>query len=338
MADAGISGNGAVWVGLETTYGTAVDPTASGVGVWVPILSENLAYTESKYFTSQIRNSAISSGVEQSFYHVAGDITMEVDVNYMPYFLTASRHSVVKTGAGPYTYVFTPTSIGSTYPGGSGKGLSIAVIRNKQGFLYSGCVVTKWVFTVSNGVLQVTMTIMGLAETVTATNPVDPATAATWIDASLFGAASHSIYVDSAGTAPAFTTADSTFNGYTFTADYNGAAQNRLTPTRSATYISYGEIDASYDTELDFTSRTEYDNMKANTLRSIKMESIKGGANWTAATQGFRIIAYRTAYNTYTVGLSGLGNLLMATVQGRSLGLAGGVPFTFGVKSPLNLT
>lgn len=338
MADADIAGNGAVWVGLEASYGTPVDPTDSGVGVWVPVISENLVYTESKYFTPQIRGSAISSDVEQSYYHVAGDIVMEVDANYMPYFLTASRHTVVETGVSePFEYVFTPSNIGSTYPGGTGKGLSIAIIRNKQGFLYSGCVVSQYAFTTDNGVLRVTMSILGLAEQDTDTQPVDPADAATWLDADLFGASAHSVYVDTSGTTPAFASADHTFNGYTFTANYNGAPQNRLTPDRSATFISYGEIDATYDTELDFTSKDEYDNMKDNTLRAIKFESIKGGVNWAGASEGFRIIAYKTAYNTYEVDLTGMGDLLMARVNGKSLGITGGIPFEFGCKSSTDL-
>src|SRR6266496_1819608 len=117
-----IAGNGAVWIGIETTYGTGVDPTASGVGVWCPIISESLAYTEDKYYSPQIRQSAIVSDVKQSYYHVEGDIVFEVDANYLPYFLYASRHTVVKTGTTPqFIYTATPTNIGSTYPGGSAK-------------------------------------------------------------------------------------------------------------------------------------------------------------------------------------------------------------------------
>lgn len=335
MPNADIAGNGALWVGLETTYGTPVDPTDSGVGVWVPIISETLDYTETKYFSEQIRDSAVTSDVEPSYYHVAGDIVMEVDANYLPYFLYASRHTVTKTGsAAPYSYSAAPTSIGSTYPGGSARGLSIGVVRNNIGFLYSGCVVTQWALTVDNGVLRVTMSIMGLAEQDMSSSTFGES----WIAASLFGASDHSVYVDTAGLTPTFADADLTFNGFTFTANYNGAAQNRLTPARSATYISYGEIEATYDTELDFVDKTEYDNMKNDTLRAIKFESIKGGADWAGATEGFRVICYRTAYNTYQVGLSAIGDLIMARVNGRSLGIAGGVPFRMECLSAASIS
>jgi hypothetical protein len=335
MPGADIAGNGAVWIGLETTYGTPVDPTASGVGIWCPVISESLAYTEDKYFTPQIRASAVVSGVAQSFYHIAGDIVMEVDPIYMPYFMYASRHTITKTGAAdPYTYKAVPTNVGATYPGGSARGLTIVTVRNGLGFMYSGCVVNQFAFTVENGVLRVTLGMLGLAEADTSTNTFTKS----WVDPVLLGASAHTVFVDTASLTPTFATPDLTFNGFTFTANYNGSAQNRLTPSRAATYVAYGETEATYETELDFTSKTEYNNMKANTLRSLKFESRADGTNWTTATRGFRITAYRTAYATYEVGLSGIGDLLMARVTGRSLGISGGNPFDFECKSPTSIT
>lgn len=326
MPNADIAGNGAVWVGLETTYGTPVDPTAAGVGVWCPVISESLAYTETKYYSPQIRQSAIVSDVEQSYYHVEGDIVFEVDPNYLPYFLMASRHTVAYSSG---VYTATPTNIGSTYPGGTAKGLSIYTLRNNVGFLYSGCVVNTWEFTIDNGVLRASLGMLGLAE-------VDPATSSpttTWVDPVLYGADAHTIYVDAAGTSPAFASADSTHNGFTWRANYNGSAQNRIVRNRSATYVAYGEIEATYETELDFVSKTEYDAMKNNTLRSLRLESRNGGTGWADATDGVRITTYRSNYDTYVVGLSGIGDLLMARVTGRQIGIAGGVPFKIECKS-----
>ena len=334
MPNADIAGNGAIWIGLETVYGTPVDPTAAGVGVWCPIISESLAYTESKYYSPQIRQSAIVSDVEQSYYHVEGDIVVEVDPNYLPYFLYASRHTVVKSGAGPYSYAATPTNVGSTYPGGSAKGLSIYVLRNNVGYLYSGCVVSQWAFTIDTGVLRATLSMLGLAEV----DPTSNAPTTSWVDPNLYGAAAHTIFVDAAGVSPAFASADSTFNGFTWTINYNGAAQNRITPDRSATYVSYGETEATYETELDFVSKTEYNAMKNNTLRSLRLASLHGGADLASATDGVQLTTYRSNYDTYEVGLSGIGDLLMARVTGRQIGIAGGVPFKIECKSAVNIT
>src|SRR5882724_7599034 len=75
---AGLGGLNSVYIDLESVYGTYQSPVAA-TGVWVPILDENLKYTETKYYSPQIREQTIASDVKQSFYHVEGDIHMEVD-------------------------------------------------------------------------------------------------------------------------------------------------------------------------------------------------------------------------------------------------------------------
>src|SRR5215831_18493032 len=111
MADADIGAAGKVFVGIETAYGTPSDPAAGGIGIWVPIISESVAYTEpDRYYSEQIRQEAVHSDVKQSYYHVEGDIVMEVDAKYLPYFLYGSRTTVTKTGASPpYTYSCVPS-------------------------------------------------------------------------------------------------------------------------------------------------------------------------------------------------------------------------------------
>ena len=218
MPDADIGAAGAVYVGIETTYGTPNDPAAGGTGTWVPILNESLVYTEpNRYYSEQIRQEAIHSDVKQSYYHVEGDIQIEVDAHFLPYFLTASRHTVVKTGAGPYLYSVTPSKKGSTYPGGTAKGISIGIIRNGVGFLYVGCVVPQFAFTLEDGIAKCTLSILGLKEQ----NFVVASATPTWIVPSLFGADAHGIYVDASGLTPAFATLDATFNGYTQTINHN---------------------------------------------------------------------------------------------------------------------
>lgn len=338
MADADIGAHGAVWVGIETAYGTPSDPSAAGVGVWVPVLSEALAYTEpDRYYSEQIRQQTMHSDVKQSYYHVEGDIVMEVDAHYLPYFLYASRHTVTKTGAGPYTYTAIPGGQGTTYPGGTAKGVSIATLRDNVGFLYSGNVVNQYAFTIENGVLRVTMSMLGLAEQVPA-----GALSPSWVAPSLFGADAHAVYVDAAGTAPAFGAGfDSTFNGYTVTINHNAEPQNRITRARSASYVKYGITEVSYDTELDFTDRTEYDNFVNLTKRAIRFESIIPGGvggTWAGATEGFRITLYNTVYNTYEVGLSGMADIVMARVNGRGIAITGGSGYKIECISTVNIT
>jgi hypothetical protein len=336
---AGLGGGGAVFVALETVMGTYVDPTAgAATGVWVPIISEELNYTETKYYSPQIRQQTIVSDVQQSYYHVEGNITMEVDVNYLPYFLYASRHLITKSGTAPaLNYKFGPGSQGSASGAASGpnaRTMSICVERNGVGFGYAGCVVNNWEFTVDNGVLRCTMGILGTSET-----DLSGLGTPTWLQPSLFGAAAHSIYLDASGTAPAFADPFAVnFNGFTFHSDFNGSAQNRIQPQRSASYIAFGETNSTYDTELDFIDKADYNNMKNNVTRAIRFESLKGGSTFAAATEAFRITIRRTSFESYVVGLAGMGDLIMARVTGRNIGLVGADAYTLECKSPLDIT
>lgn len=337
MPDADIGAHGALWVGIEPTYGTASDPSAAGVGVWVPVLSETLMYNEpDRYYSEQIRQQTMHSDVKQSYYHVEGDIVMEVDARYLPYFLYASRHTVTKTGTGPYLYSAVPSGQGTTYPGGSAKGLSIAISRDNVGFLYSGCVVNQFAFTLENGIARVTMSMLGLAQQ-------DPAGALspTFAAPALFGADSGAVYVDASSTTPTFASFDTTFNGYTLTINHNAEPQNRITRARSASYIKYGITEVSYDTELDFVSKTEYNNFESAAFRAVRFEHINPGGvagTWGAATDAFRITLYKTVYNTYETSLSGMADLVMARVNGRAINITGGSGYKIECLSPVNIT
>lgn len=327
---AGLGGGGKVGIAFETVMGTYVPPT-----IFVPVLSESLAYTEEKYYSEQIRQQTIVSDVKQGYYHTEGDIVMEVDPTNLPYWLYASRHTAVKTGTTPAVYTFTPSSAGaaSTATGTTApKTLSITIVRNNVVFGYTGCVVGGWEFSIEDAVLRVTMSVFGLAEaSQTAPSP-------TWPAPDLLGADAHHVYLAAAGASPTFTTADINFNGYTFRANYNPEAQNRIVSTRSASYISYGITEAEIESELDFIDRTDYDNFVGNTQRAIKLESVNGGSTFAAATSGVQIQANRVSYDAYTIGLEGMGDLIMAGFTGRCVGIAGGSAYQIVVKSPAAIT
>lgn len=334
---AGLGGGGWLNVVLETAMGTYLPPTTVG-SVWVPIISESLHYVEDKYYSEQIRQQTIDSDVSPSYYHIEGDIVIEVDMNYMPYFLHCSRHSITKTGAvAPFQYDYVPSQAGSASTAASGavaRTASMTVLRNGVGFGYSGCVVNTWEFTIENGVLRASMGILGLSE-----QQPGALGSPAWIDPALFGADTHSIYVAAAGAAPTFGAAAIDFNGYTANINYNGAAQNRIVPNRAATYISFGKTEMTYNTELDFVSRTEYDNFKASSLRAVRLESLRAGAvSFAAAAQAFRLDVNRSAYDTYDIGLGGIGDLIMAGVTARALAVAGGAPYRISVKTPVDIT
>lgn len=327
---AGLGGGGKVGIAFETTMGTYVAPS-----IFVPILSESLAYTEEKYYSEQIRQQTIVSDVKSGYYHVEGDIEMEADPTNLPYWLYASRHAIAKVAGPPAVYTFTPSSAGSasTATGATTpKTLSITIVRNNVVFGYTGCTVGSFEFTIEDAVLRVTMNVLGIAEAVqTAPSP-------TWVAPDLLGADSHRVYLAAAAVAPTFSAVDVNFNGFTFRANYNAEAQNRINAQRSASYVSFGITEAEIESELDFLTRTDYDNFVGNVQRAIKLESTNGGATFAAATSGVRLQGNRVSYDTYDIPLEGMGDLIMAGFTGRMVGITGGSAYEIAVKSPANIT
>jgi hypothetical protein len=332
----GLGAAGWLAIAYESTMGTYVPPTTAGT-IWAPILSETLAYTEEAYYSEQIRNEVTDSSREQGYYHIEGDVVMEFDANVVPMFLYCARHTIAETPGTPNLYVYTPSKVAqattdkadATKP----KTASITVVRNGVGFGYAGCVVNSMEFTIETGVLRCTFGILGLSE-----EEPNALHEPVWVDPSLMGASAHSIYVDDAGLDPTFAAASEGFNGFTATINNNGAAQNRIVRDRAATYISYAKSEATYSTELDFETRDDYDDYVENTRRAIRLESIKGEntTNWSDADEGFRITFYNTAYDTYPINLSGMSDLIMASVTGRALAIVGGSPYKIEVKTSLD--
>lgn len=330
---AGIGGGGYVIVALEATNGTYVQP-GTAADIYVPILDETFKYTSEPYFSPQLRQQTIVSDVKQGYYHVEGDIHMEVDPRFLPYFLYASRHNISKTGT---TYTFTPGSQGSTSTAATGtvqRTMSVTISRNNVLFGYAGCTAGGYEFTIEDGVLKVTFNMLGLSD-----NTVSGTPAPAWVAPDLFGADASAISVAASGVTPTFSAASVDYNGYTFRSEFGAEPQNRIRRDRSASYISFGETVANLETELDFISRAEYDNYVATTQRAVLMESINPGTGtFATATSGVQIQCNRMVWEDYDLGLAGIGDLIMAGVNGRSIGIAGGDAYKIVVKSPATIT
>lgn len=334
---AGLGGGGYLVHVFETVLGTYLPPNTAGA-LFIPIISENLHYVEDKYYSEAIRQQTIDNDVKPSYYHIEGDVVAEVDCNWLPAMLYCSRHSITKTGAAdPWTYDFVPSSAGSASTAASGavaRTASITVVRNGIGFGYAGCIVNNWEFTIENGVLRVTMGIIGVSET----TPGALGTPA-WTAPELFGADAHAVSVAASGVAPSFGAASTDFNGFTATFNYNAAAQNRIVANRGASYVSFGKTEAGYTTELDFITKAEYDNFKAATTRAVRLESVRPSAStFAAATEGVQITFNRSAYDAYDIGLGGIGDLIMASTTGHGLAQTGGNPYQISCKGALAIT
>lgn len=327
---AGLGGGGKVGIAFETVMGTYVAPT-----VFVPVLNEGLRYTEEKYKSEQIRQQTIHSDVKAGYYHAEGDIELEVDPSNIAHWMYASRHTITKSGAGPFTYKFVPSSAGSASTAASGavqRTLSITVVRNNVVFGYTGCTVGGYEFTIEDGVLKATLNVLGLAEAVQA------APSPTWVAPILYGADAHRVYLAASAVTPTFGAVDVNFNGFTFRSNFNPEAQNRIRADRSASYISFGITEGEIESELDFLDRTDYDNFVNNVQRAIKMESTNGGATFAAATDAVRLQGNRVSYDAYDIGLEGMGDLIMAGFTGSLIGISGGDAYQIEVKTAVDIT
>lgn len=329
----GLAGGGSVGVAFETTMGTYVAPA-----VFVPVLSNTLEYTTEPYRSAQIRQQSVYSEAKPSYYHVEGDLELEVDPNNILYFMYATRHTITKTGAGPYVYKYVPNSAsvqGTAAGPTTAKTLSITTVKNGEVFGMTGCTLSGFEFRVDTdtGILMATLNILGLAESVVA----DPTEA--WIAPNLYGADAHRIYLDAAGTAPAFAApVDVNHNGLTFAVTFNSDPQNRVRADRSASYIAHHITEGTLTADLDFLTRADYDNFKAVNKRALRMESLNGGATLAAATDGIRLQANNYYFSSYAVPLSGMGDLIAANTEGSILGITGGDAYEVHVKSAVSIT
>lgn len=329
----GLAGGASVGVAFETVMGTYVAPT-----VFVPVLSDTLEYTSTPYRSAQIRQQSVYTDAKPSYYHVEGDIELEVDPNNILYFLYATRHTITKTGAGPYTYKFVPNSAavqGTAAGPTTAKTISITTVKNGERFGFAGCTLAGFEFRVDTdtGVLMATLNILGLSEAQVA----DPTEA--WIAPILYGADAHRIYLDAAGTAPAFAgSADVNHNGLTFAITFNSDPQNRVRSDRSASYIAHHITEGTLTADIDFLTRADYDNFEQVNKRALRFESLNGGATLAAATDGVRMQANNYYFSSYAIPLSGMGDLIAANTEGSILGITGGDAYEVHVKSAVSIT
>jgi hypothetical protein len=199
--------------------------------------------------------------------------------------------------------------------------MSISVVRNGVVFGYVGCVIGKFGFTIDNGTLMFNVSIVGQDEA-TQSLPT-PTWTATEVP---YGAGSYSVQIP---TASQIFDADT----FDFEVDDNATPQFRLkSASRGAQFISYGERSVTLSTARDFQSRTEYDAFKALTAQAITILASKGVNNSIQLDMGVAI------KDTYTVPLSGEGDLTRADIAYNAVIDNTGNAYTVTVKTQESIT
>jgi len=270
-----------------TVAGTYVAPTK-----FFPILSESLQHQQATNFRRPIRKSADIIGAVAGDVHVEGDIEMEALEDVVIWFLYATRSSIIKSGTTNYTYVATPTP--AALPT---RTLSITVERNAVIFGYVGCVVSSFKFSVDNGMLMFSVSIVGQDE---ATQALPVPSFSTTVP---FGAGQYNIQVP---------TASQVYDMDTFewSCEDNATPQFRMKDTsRGAQFINFGERNLTLSCERDFVDKTDYDAYKALTSQSITLVASKGVNNSITLLNAVAI------KDSYELGLSGQGDLIRGTIN-----------------------
>jgi PKD repeat protein len=275
-----------------TTPGTYAAPTK-----FFPFNSESLAVVEDTVWRRPIRQSADIIGAVPGNFHPEGDIALESLEDVVLWFLVASRTQVVKTGSSPnFTYTITPTAAAV-----ANKTVSITFVRNGIVFGYTGVCLSSFTFGVDNGLLTFQTSVQGRDETVQSV-PVP-----TWPTTTPFGAGQYTIEVPTGSTVLDTDT-------FEFTVEDNAEAQFRLKSTgRGAQFIKYGERNSTMTMERDFESRTDYDLFKAVTAQSITITATK------TVNNSIVMLAPVAIKDTYTVGLSGQGDLVRAQIAYQNI-------------------
>lgn len=259
---------------------------------YMPFTGESLKFTQNTQWRRPIRQSADVIGAVSGDANVEGDVTMEALEDVIAWWLGVTRVSVVQSGSSP-NFIYTATPTAAAIPP---KTCSLTVVRAGEVFGYVGCVVNVTKFSIDNGMLMYTVTIIGRDEA-TQTVPV-----ATWPTSVPFGAGSYSVEFPS-GT-PVFDT-----DTIELDIDDGGSAQFRMKNTgRGAQFIQYGERQVQLKASRDFLSRADYDAFKAYTAQSVTITAARGANNSVS------LLVPVAIKDTYEVNLSAQGDLVRGDI------------------------
>lgn len=304
--------------GAFPTVNTAFTPgTYTAPTKFFPFNNESIKFVQDTVWRRPIRKSADVVGASPGNSHIEGDIEMEAFEDVIPYFCFAGRMTCVKSGSNPnFVYTFTP--IDTAIPP---RTLSITLHRIDVGiFGYVGCVVSAIKFTIDNGELMCTVSIVGTDEA----SQSDPTP--TFSTVGSFGAGQYSIEVPTGS--PVFDT-----DTFEFTIDDQAEAQFRLKNTgRGAQFVKYGERNCTMHLERDFTARTDYDAFKAYTSQTITLTATKGVNN------SISLLAPVAIKDTFEVNLSGQGDLLRAQINYQNVLNAAPATYQITIKTQESLS
>lgn len=284
-----VGGAGTLGLGWETTLGTYAAPTK-----WVRINSESLEKVEDKVYRMALRGTADRTGAIQGYTHVQGDIVFEVSPDVLVWFLYASRCLIAKVTGPPIVYTFTPAHIAKASTGTGAttrRTLSALVARSGNPMAYTGLSVGQLAFSLNNGVLVCTASMIGVDESAqSAGTPTFPAQ-------TVVGPGMLSIEVPTA-------TARADADTFGLTINDNLSPANRLNGQKKAAYQNWGEREVTVSMETDFDPLTDFNAFVAQTVQAITIKGIV-----TASVEQVIVTINAAIQDANPVFLGGLGDV-----------------------------
>jgi hypothetical protein len=299
------------------SYNTAYSPgTYTAPTKFLPFNTESVNFMQATVWRRPIRGSADVVGPVPGDSHIEGTVEVEVLEDVLIYFLHCARTSCTKTGAGPnYVYTYIPTS--NALPP---RTLSITIQRVSGAvFGYVGVVVTAIKYSITNGELMATLTLMGMDEA------SQSAPTATWPTSVPFGPGQYDIEI------PTGTQVTDT-DLFEFTIEDAGVAVPRLkNSSRAVQFIRFGERTCTTHFERDFVDRTDYDAFKAYTAQSLTLTMSKGANNTVS------ILAPNAVKDTYQVNIGGQGDLVRGVIDYQNTLSGSPATYQITVKTQENI-
>ena len=324
MATFGVQANTIVGLGIEHTVGHYKAPQK-----YLPITSESLSVTNETVEGRELTGTSDVTYAKPGNESVEGSIEMDAKHDCIPWLLQAMRGTVIPTFTGTgadkiYTYRFIPNN--EAVPS-DGNTLSLTIKRANEIFLYTGVKVNRLGFDVNDGLLSMSLDVMGLDEdNIDASDPDNinfssklSATQLTELARAVnlgftltppFGAGEYAIYIPSNkqnyGT-----------DSFNLEIDDGGEILFRLRDDkRTPTINKWGERSVTSSNELDFISKAEYKNYRDVDITNLRYfcQFAKKITGTTDTKPYLNLFLPKVYLNDYSVDTSGgQGDLVRAS-------------------------
>ena len=297
MSTFGVQADTVVGLGIEHTLGHYQAPQK-----YLPITSESLSVTNETVEGRELTGTSDVTYVKPGNESVEGSIEMDAKHDCIPWLLYGMRGQVTRDAPNNLYYI---TANNEAVPREGLNSFSLTIRRAGQFFCYTGVKINRLGFDVNDGLLSMSMDVMGTNEAVPAgITSISPSFTLT----PPFGAGEYAIFI------PAEKQNYGT-DSFNLEIDDGGEILFRLRDDkRTPTINKWGERSISSSNELDFINKDEYDKYRAavadRDLRYFcKFKNPVGGV-----TPSLNLFLPRVFVNDYSVDTSGgQGDLVRAS-------------------------